>query len=96
MAMLGPQSARPPGCHLSQRGSSQSVQTFSGIVSLPPLRALERALEEAAVSGILILSCRKLKEFPPTAANHDLTDTVEAGSYADVVSNRAGGVGVMG
>lgn len=76
MATLGPESARPP---LSQLGSSPSIQTQLGGANLPPNRGLERALEEAAASGVLNLSSRKLKEFPRTAANHDLTDTVEAG-----------------
>ena len=76
MATLGPESARPP---LSQLGSSPSIQTHVGGANLPPNRGLERALEEAAASGVLNISSRKLKEFPRTAANHDLTDTVEAG-----------------
>ncbi|XP_076603131.1 leucine-rich repeat and calponin homology domain-containing protein 1 isoform X5 [Chaetodon auriga] len=80
MATLGPESARPP---LPQFGSS-SIQTHIGSASLPPNRGLERALEEAAASGVLNLSSRKLKEFPRTAANHDLTDTVEA----DLSKNR--------
>lgn len=41
-------------------------------------RSLDRALEEAAATGSLNLSGRKLKEFPPGAANHDLTDTTRA------------------
>ncbi|XP_015216907.1 DISP complex protein LRCH3 isoform X8 [Lepisosteus oculatus] len=41
-------------------------------------RSLDRALEEAAVTGFLNLSGRKLKEFPRSAANHDLTDTTQA------------------
>ncbi|XP_070694640.1 leucine-rich repeat and calponin homology domain-containing protein 1 [Pempheris klunzingeri] len=81
MATLGPESARPP---LSQLGSSSSIQTHVGSANLPPNRGLERALEEAAVSGVLNLSSRKLKEFPRTAAKHDLTDTVEA----DLSKNR--------
>ncbi|XP_035531840.1 leucine-rich repeat and calponin homology domain-containing protein 1-like, partial [Morone saxatilis] len=76
MATLGPESARPS---LSQLVSSPSIQTHIGSVNLPPNRGLERALEEAAASGVLNLSSRKLKEFPRTAANQDLTDTVEAG-----------------
>lgn len=74
MATLGPETARPP---LSLLGSPPSNQAHSG--NLPPNRGLERALEEAAASGVLNISSRKLKEFPRTAANHDLTDTVEAG-----------------
>ncbi|XP_044071868.1 leucine-rich repeat and calponin homology domain-containing protein 1 isoform X6 [Siniperca chuatsi] len=81
MATLGPESARPP---LSQLGSSPSIQSHIGGASLPPNRGLERALEEAAASGVLNLSSRKLKEFPRTAANHDLSDTVEA----DLSKNR--------
>ncbi|XP_034741041.1 leucine-rich repeat and calponin homology domain-containing protein 1 isoform X2 [Etheostoma cragini] len=80
MATLGPESVRPA---LSQLSSSQS-QTHIGGANLPPNRGLERALEEAAASGALNLSSRKLKEFPRTAANHDLTDTVEA----DLSKNR--------
>ncbi|XP_037533663.1 DISP complex protein LRCH3-like [Nematolebias whitei] len=41
-------------------------------------RSLERALDEASVTGCVNLSGRKLKEFPRSAANHDLTDTVRA------------------
>ncbi|XP_034550323.1 leucine-rich repeat and calponin homology domain-containing protein 1 isoform X2 [Notolabrus celidotus] len=81
MATLGPESARPPQ---SQLGSSPSIQTHLGGASQPPNRGLERALEEAAASGVLNLSSRKLKEFPRTAQNHDLTDSVEA----DLSKNR--------
>lgn len=62
--------------------ASASIQSLSGMGSLtntPLNRGLERALEEAANSGILNLSARKLKEFPRTAANYDLSDTVDAG-----------------
>uniref|UniRef100_A0A8C2VYU8 Leucine rich repeats and calponin homology domain containing 3 n=1 Tax=Chinchilla lanigera TaxID=34839 RepID=A0A8C2VYU8_CHILA len=41
-------------------------------------RSLDRALEEAAVTGVLSLSGRKLREFPRAAAHHDLTDTTRA------------------
>ncbi|XP_060623279.2 DISP complex protein LRCH3 isoform X2 [Anolis sagrei] len=42
-------------------------------------RSLERALEEAASSGALGLSGRKLREFPrASAAPHDLADTTQA------------------
>lgn len=48
-------------------------------------RGLERALEEAANSGGLNLSARKLKEFPRTAGpGPDLSDTVQA----DLSKNR--------
>ncbi|XP_015238367.1 PREDICTED: leucine-rich repeat and calponin homology domain-containing protein 2 [Cyprinodon variegatus] len=39
-------------------------------------RSLDRALEDAASSGILNLSGRKLREYPGT--NYDLTDTTQA------------------
>ncbi|XP_040058425.2 leucine-rich repeat and calponin homology domain-containing protein 1 isoform X3 [Gasterosteus aculeatus] len=81
MATLGPESARAPH---SQLGSSPSTQSHIGGANPPPNRGLERALEEAAASGALNLSTRKLKEFPRTAANHDLSDTVEA----DLSKNR--------
>ncbi|KAG7331441.1 hypothetical protein KOW79_005410 [Hemibagrus wyckioides] len=47
-------------------------------------RGVERALEEAAGSGSLSLSARKLKEFPTAAAHYDLSDTV----HADLSKNR--------
>lgn len=43
-------------------------------------RSLDRALDEAAATGVLNLSGRKLKEFPRSAAGHDLTDTTRAGT----------------
>ncbi|XP_006837698.1 PREDICTED: leucine-rich repeat and calponin homology domain-containing protein 1 isoform X3 [Chrysochloris asiatica] len=56
-----------------------------GGFNLPLNRGLERALEEAANSGGLNLSARKLKEFPRTAVSgHDLSDTVQA----DLSKNR--------
>ncbi|XP_036745574.2 leucine-rich repeat and calponin homology domain-containing protein 1 isoform X2 [Manis pentadactyla] len=56
-----------------------------GVFNLPLNRGLERALEEAANSGGLNLSARKLKEFPRTTApGHDLSDTVQA----DLSKNR--------
>uniref|UniRef100_A0A8C7V8P7 Leucine-rich repeats and calponin homology (CH) domain containing 1 n=1 Tax=Oryzias sinensis TaxID=183150 RepID=A0A8C7V8P7_9TELE len=76
MATLGPESARLP---LAQLAAPSSIQNHICGANLPPNRGLERALEEAAASGVLNLSCRKMKEFPRTAANHDLSDTVEAG-----------------
>ncbi|XP_035459546.1 leucine-rich repeat and calponin homology domain-containing protein 1 isoform X3 [Scophthalmus maximus] len=83
MATLGPDSARPPPSQLAAPPSSHT-HIGGGGANLPPSRGLERALEEAAASGALNISSRKLKEFPRTAANHDLTDTVEA----DLSKNR--------
>ncbi|XP_077583796.1 leucine-rich repeat and calponin homology domain-containing protein 1 isoform X5 [Stigmatopora nigra] len=65
--------APPPGHNLINGGPAP-----------PNNRGLERALEEATISGSLNLSARKLKEFPRTAAGLDLSDTVEA----DLSKNR--------
>lgn len=47
-------------------------------------RSLDRALEEAAASGTLSLSGRKLRDYPrASAANHDLSDTTRAGERPD-------------
>ena len=43
-------------------------------------RSLERALEDAACSGLLNLSGRKLREYP--GMSYDLTDTTQAGGRA--------------
>uniref|UniRef100_A0A8C8CJL7 Calponin-homology (CH) domain-containing protein n=1 Tax=Oncorhynchus tshawytscha TaxID=74940 RepID=A0A8C8CJL7_ONCTS len=72
MATLGPD----PRPH-SQLASASIQSNISGN-NLPPNRGLERALEEGANSGFLNLSARKLKEYPRTASNYDLSDTVEA------------------
>ncbi|KAL0963680.1 hypothetical protein UPYG_G00309470 [Umbra pygmaea] len=72
MATLGPD----PRPH-SQLASGSTQSNINGN-NLPPNRGLERGLEEGANSGFLNLSSRKLKEFPRTAANYDLSDTVEA------------------
>ncbi|XP_064548543.1 leucine-rich repeat and calponin homology domain-containing protein isoform X2 [Drosophila montana] len=47
-------------------------------------RSLERILEEAHFSGELILTNRKLKDFPKTGTKYSLTDTV----IADLSRNR--------
>uniref|UniRef100_A0A3P8V4Z6 Leucine rich repeats and calponin homology domain containing 3 n=1 Tax=Cynoglossus semilaevis TaxID=244447 RepID=A0A3P8V4Z6_CYNSE len=50
-----------------------------GLVGPAPWnRSLDRALDEASATGFLNLSGRKLKEFPRSASNHDLTDTTRA------------------
>lgn len=64
------------------RSGALSVGSNNGLGPAGPApwnRSLERALDEAAASGSLNLSGRKLKEFPRSAANHDLTDTTRAG-----------------
>ncbi|KAM5276263.1 DISP complex protein LRCH3 isoform 6-T6 [Hipposideros larvatus] len=57
-------------------GSSSGAGPGPGPVSWS--RSIDRALEEAAVTGVLSLSGRKLREFPRGAASHDLTDTTRA------------------
>ncbi|GCC42772.1 hypothetical protein chiPu_0026720, partial [Chiloscyllium punctatum] len=47
--------------------------------SLSLSRSVEKALEEAANSGVLNLSNRKLREFPRAATNYDLSDLTQAG-----------------
>lgn len=59
-------------------------------------RSLDRALEEAAVTGVLSLSGRKLREFPRGAANHDLTDTTRAGKRGRGRAERPGAVTAAG
>ncbi|XP_068919795.1 leucine-rich repeat and calponin homology domain-containing protein 1 isoform X4 [Petaurus breviceps papuanus] len=80
--------------HLQHHGGAGAVASGGagagaggggGGYNLPLNRGLERALEEAANSGGLNLSARKLKEFPRTVAlGHDLSDTVQA----DLSKNR--------
>ncbi|XP_078103409.1 DISP complex protein LRCH3 isoform X1 [Sander vitreus] len=50
-----------------------------GAAGLAPWnRSLDRALDEASATGSLNLSGRKLKEFPRSSVNYDLTDTTRA------------------
>ncbi|XP_042698653.1 leucine-rich repeat and calponin homology domain-containing protein 1 isoform X3 [Chrysemys picta bellii] len=82
MATLGGES-QPFPAGLAAAGALHPQHLGGGAGSLgynlPLSRALERALEEAAHSGGLSLSARKLKEFPRGAPGHDLSDTVRAG-----------------
>lgn len=55
------------------------VSNTSGHIQNQLTRSLERALEEASVSGELKLSNRKLKDFPKTNEKYKLSDTVVAG-----------------
>uniref|UniRef100_A0A8C7WUP1 Leucine-rich repeats and calponin homology (CH) domain containing 3 n=1 Tax=Oryzias sinensis TaxID=183150 RepID=A0A8C7WUP1_9TELE len=52
-------------------------------------RSVDRALDEASVTGCLNLSGRKLKEFPRSSTNHDLTDTTRAGKCLKVSAGTA-------
>ncbi|TFK07588.1 integrin alpha-10 [Platysternon megacephalum] len=87
MATLGGES-QPFPAGLAAAGALHPQHLGGGAGSLgynlPLSRALERALEEAARSGGLSLSARKLKEFPRGAPGHDLSDTVRA----DLSKNR--------
>ncbi|XP_024611145.1 leucine-rich repeat and calponin homology domain-containing protein 1 isoform X3 [Neophocaena asiaeorientalis asiaeorientalis] len=90
VATLHPHHHPPPHHHQHHGGAGGSGGAGGGGgggggFNLPLNRGLERALEEAANSGGLNLSARKLKEFPRTAAPaHDLSDTVQA----DLSKNR--------
>ncbi|XP_073519938.1 leucine-rich repeat and calponin homology domain-containing protein 1 isoform X1 [Phyllobates terribilis] len=86
MATLGSEcqlfSSLPVSALLQSQYPQQQHSAVTGVpnfsLNLPVNRGLERALEEAANSGILNLSARKLKEFPRTSGSHDLSDTVQA------------------
>lgn len=62
-------------------GVSGSCSTvLLGSHSSPKLsRTLDRVLEDAQYTGELILSGRKLKDFPKIASKYDLDDTTCAG-----------------
>lgn len=77
MTTLAPEPRPHP--QLASAAGGASLSGVGSGTSVPLNRGLERALEEAAGSGRLNLSNRRLKEFPKSAANYDLTDTVEAG-----------------
>ncbi|XP_027752763.1 leucine-rich repeat and calponin homology domain-containing protein 1 isoform X1 [Empidonax traillii] len=87
MATLGGESQPFPASALAAAGGVGGGGGSGALGLQAPLnRGLERALEEAAHSGGLNLSGRKLKEFPRSAAalSHDLSDTVRA----DLSKNR--------
>ncbi|XP_074013834.1 leucine-rich repeat and calponin homology domain-containing protein 1 [Numenius arquata] len=89
MATLGGESQPFPAAALSAATAGVGGGGGGGGslgLQAPLNRGLERALEEAAHSGGLNLSGRKLKEFPRSAAalSHDLSDTVRA----DLSKNR--------
>ncbi|XP_028276040.1 leucine-rich repeat and calponin homology domain-containing protein 3-like isoform X2 [Parambassis ranga] len=78
-------SADLPGLNFTVGGGSGTGNALPGNTNgLGPAgpaswnRSLDRALDEASATGCLNLSGRKLKEFPRSAANHDLTDTTRA------------------
>ena len=67
----------------SRRGGRAVRSMAAGDGALPATvaasRSVEKALEEAAASGALNLATRKLKEFPRSARNYDLSDITHAG-----------------
>ncbi|KAJ1114692.1 hypothetical protein NDU88_002923 [Pleurodeles waltl] len=77
-----PQCPQPPGAGAAAGGPGCGGASFSA--HQPLNRGLERIMEEAASSGALSLSGRKLKELPRTSQSHDLSDTVQA----DLSKNR--------
>ncbi|KAM9247190.1 leucine-rich repeat and calponin homology domain-containing protein 1 [Leptosomus discolor] len=87
MATLGGESQPFPAAALAAATAGVGGGGSGSLGLQAPLnRGLERALDEAAHSGGLNLSGRKLKEFPRSAAalSHDLSDTVRA----DLSKNR--------
>ncbi|KAL4647040.1 leucine-rich repeat and calponin homology domain-containing protein 3 [Arapaima gigas] len=74
-------SADGPGATFAAGNGGAAGAPGNGLGAAGPTswnRSLDRALDEAAANGCLNLSGRKLKEFPRSAANHDLTDTTRA------------------
>lgn len=82
--LLSAESAVPSFTVGHPAGVTAAGTTHHGLSNAPgPAswnRSLDRALDEAAATGALNLSGRKLKEFPRSAAGHDLTDTTRAGT----------------
>ncbi|XP_050991116.1 DISP complex protein LRCH3 isoform X3 [Labeo rohita] len=80
--LLSAESAVPSFTVGHPAGAAAAGTTHHGLSNAPgPAswnRSLDRALDEAAATGVLNLSGRKLKEFPRSAAGHDLTDTTRA------------------
>ena len=55
-------------------GGLQSTNPSTGLS-----RTLDRVLEESELTGELLLSGRKIKEYPKNASKYNLSDTVIAG-----------------
>ncbi|KAG7471000.1 hypothetical protein MATL_G00119840 [Megalops atlanticus] len=74
-------STESPGPNFAGGNTGAAGASGNGLGAAGPAswnRSLDRALDEAAATGCLNLSGRKLKEFPRSAANHDLSDTTRA------------------
>ncbi|KAM4040330.1 DISP complex protein LRCH3 isoform 2-T2 [Anomaloglossus baeobatrachus] len=77
-AVLAEGSAVPGYTGIIHNGHGVPSASGTGVGPAAWNRSLERALEEAAVTGSLNLSGRKLREFPRSAARQDLSDTTQA------------------
>lgn len=98
-ASIGGGSSAGIGSSLLTSVSSSSSPSASGAVggagASPMLghsqltRSLERILEEAHFSGELILTNRKLKDFPKMGAKYSLEDTVIAGELYRVLQGES-------
>ncbi|XP_073531385.1 DISP complex protein LRCH3 isoform X2 [Phyllobates terribilis] len=77
-AVLAEGSAVPSYTGIIHNGHGVPSASGTGVGPAAWNRSLERALEEAAVTGSLNLSGRKLREFPRSAARQDLSDTTQA------------------
>lgn len=77
-AVLAEGSAVPSYTGIIHNGHGVPSASGTGVGPAAWNRSLERALEEAAVTGFLNLSGRKLREFPRSAARQDLSDTTQA------------------
>ncbi|XP_036392168.1 DISP complex protein LRCH3 isoform X4 [Megalops cyprinoides] len=74
-------STESPGPNFAGGNTGVAGASGNGLGAAGPAswnRSLDRALDEAAATGCLNLSGRKLKEFPRSAASHDLSDTTRA------------------
>ncbi|XP_077146278.1 DISP complex protein LRCH3 isoform X5 [Ranitomeya variabilis] len=77
-AVLAEGSVVPSYTGIIHNGHGVPSASGTGVGPAAWNRSLERALEEAAVTGSLNLSGRKLREFPRSAARQDLSDTTQA------------------
>ncbi|XP_066458979.1 DISP complex protein LRCH3 isoform X1 [Eleutherodactylus coqui] len=77
-AVLAESSAVSGYAGIIHNGHGLPAASGTGVGPAAWNRSLERALEEAAVTGCLSLSGRKLREFPRSAARQDLSDTTQA------------------
>ena len=48
-------------------------------------KTLERALEESVLTGEILLCGRKIRDYPKSAINYNLGDTVNAGEHSNTI-----------